>query len=197
MIITGFSRIDTVTVPDRFMSVIRISDSGIEADIQDIKAKLEEDKESLDYLCVTADTDPLEYPDLYKAIKQVRPKGLKVLICTDCRDPSVLDDLIGAGYANAANIIIGNEITDQQMSCIDLIRDNGCKYSVTLNAIEHDRDSVLRIAMKLEGCSMFILRQDRAKPLDRNRMSELSGAARTCTWNVRMNRSPDEILQFR
>ena len=78
------------------MSVIRISE-GQEVDLDDIRSKLEADKESLDYLGVSSETDPLDYPELYKMIKSVRPKGLKVLLVTDCRDPVALDDLVGAG----------------------------------------------------------------------------------------------------
>ncbi|MBQ7620888.1 MAG: hypothetical protein IJV02_00540, partial [Candidatus Methanomethylophilaceae archaeon] len=81
-------------MPDKFMSVIRISD-GQGIDIDDIRTKLEADKDSLDYLGVSSDTDPLDYPDLYKMIKSVRPRGMKVLIITDCRDASAFDDLIG------------------------------------------------------------------------------------------------------
>ena len=184
MPITGFSRIDTVTVPDKFMSVIRISD-GEETDIEDIRSKLETDKDSLDYLGVTSETDPLDHPDLYRMIKSVKPRGLKVLIITDGRDPANFDDLVGAGYAHAADLLIGQMITDEQRRCISILKDNGCKFAVTLKAAEHDADSVSSIAEECKGCSMFIFRQDKAKPLNRNEMSPLVSAAKGCTWNVK------------
>ncbi len=166
------------------MSVIRVS-GGQEADIEDIRTKLEADKDSLDYLGVSSDTDPLDFPDLYKMIKSVRPKGLKVLIVTDGRDPVAFDDLVGAGYAHAADILIGREMTDEQKRCISILKDNGCRFAVTVNVKDHDEDSLKSVADGCDGCSMFILRQDKIKPLGRNEMSLLIAAAKSCTWNVK------------
>jgi hypothetical protein len=166
------------------MSVIRVSE-GPEADIEDIRSKLEIDRDSLDYLGVASDTDPLDFPDLYRLIKDVRPKGLKVLIITDGRDPANLDDLVGAGYAHAADLLIGREMTEDQRRCISILKDNGCRFAVTVNARDHDEGSLRAVAGGCGGCSMFILRQDRAKPLNRNEMSPLISAAKSCTWNVK------------
>ena len=166
------------------MSVIRISE-GQEVDLDDIRSKLEADKESLDYLGVSSETDPLDYPELYKMIKSVRPKGLKVLLVTDCRDPVALDDLVGAGYVDATDLLIGKEITDSQVRCISILKENGCKFAVTVNARDHDVDSLATIADECKGCSMFILRQDKVKPLTRSEMSPLVAVAKSCTWNVK------------
>jgi len=166
------------------MSVIRVSD-GPEIDIEDIRSKLETDKESIDYLGVSSDTDPLDFPDLYRMIKDVKPRGLKVLIITDGRDPSNFDDLIGAGYAHTADILIGKEITEEQRRCISILNDNRYKFAVTVNAWEHDSDSISAIAKECDGCCMFIFRQNKAKPLNRNEMSPLTSAAKACTWNVK------------
>lgn len=186
MPITGFSRIDTVTVPDKFMSVIRINDGeGIDTD--DIRSKLEADKASVDYLGVASDTDPLDFKDLYKLIRDVRPKGMKVMLITDCRDPVAFDDLVGAGYTHAADILVGTEVTDAQRQCMGILRDNKCRFAVTVQAKEHDRDSLTAVAKECDGCSIFIIHQDRLKPVDRNAMSQLNAAAKTCTWNVRIN----------
>lgn len=182
--ITSFSRIDTVTVPDKFMSVIRISE-GQEANIDDIRCKLETDKDSLDYLGVSSDTDPLEFPDLYKMIKSVRPKGLKILLITDGRDPVAFDDLVGAGYTHAADLLIGKEMNHSQLRCISVLKDNGCRFAVTVAAKDHDADSLSAIADRCKGCSMFILKQDKTKPLSKSEMSPLIAAAKSCTWNVR------------
>ena len=166
------------------MSVIHVSD-GAESDIDSIISILESDKGSIDYLGVSSDTDPLAFPDLYKMIKQVRPRGLKVLIITDGRDPGNLDDLIGAGYVHTADLLVGKKITDAQRKCISILNDNGCKYAVTVNAWEHDENSISAIAEECEGCCMFLFRQDRLKPLNRNEMSPLTAAAKRCTWNVK------------
>ncbi len=166
------------------MSVIHVSD-GAESDIDSIISILESDKGSIDYLGVSSDTDPLAFPDLYKMIKQVKPRSLKVLIITDGRDPGNLDDLIGAGYAHTVDLLVGKEITDAQRKCISILNDNGCKYAVTVNAWEHDENSISAIAEECEGCCMFLFRQDRLKPLNRNEMSPLTTAAKRCTWNVK------------
>ncbi len=166
------------------MSVIRVSE-GQEIDIEDIRTKLETDKDSLDYLGVASDTDPLDHPELYKIIKSVRPKGMKVLIITDCRDPTAFDDLVGAGYAHAADIIIGKELTDSQRRCISILKDNKCKFAVTVSARDHDESSLRAVAEGCDGCSMFILKQDKVKPLSRSEMSPLIAAAKNCTWNVK------------
>jgi len=166
------------------MSVIRIS-GGQGIDTEDIRTKLETDKDSLDYLGVSSDTDPLDYPDLYKMIKSVRPRGMKVLIITDCRDASAFDDLIGAGYAHAADILIGKELTDSQRRCISILKDNKCRFAVTVNVKDHDEDSLRAVADGCDGCSMFILKQDKVKPLSKSEMSPLVAAAKSCTWNVK------------
>ena len=182
--ISEFRRIDTVTVPDRFMSVIKVSESG-GADIEDIREKLESDKDSLDYLAVISDTDPLDFDDLYRTIKSVRPKGLKVMIVTDGRNPGILDDLVGAGYAHAMDLLIGREITREQKECIELILDNRCKFAITLKARDHDENSVSTIAKACRGCSMVIFKQDRSDPLKGSDMSKLTSAAKACSWNVK------------
>jgi len=185
MPIVGFSRIDTVTVPDKFMAIVRVSESGEGVDTDGILSVLEKDKSDLDYLGIIGEEDPLDIPDLYRLIKSVKPRGLKVLIVTRGESPTNLDDLIGAGYAHAADILIGKEVTGDQMRCIELLKDNGCKYAVTLRPGEHDENSVRKIAELVDGCSMFIFRQDRDKPLSRSEMSPLIAAAKTCTWNVK------------
>ena len=166
------------------MSVIHVSE-GADSDIDNIISILESDKGSIDYLGVASDSDPLAFPDLYKMIKQVKPRGLKVMIITDGRDPGNLDDLIGAGYAHTLDLLIGREITDDQRRCISILNDNGLKYAVTVNAWEHDKDSISAIAKECDGCCMFIFRQDKSKPLNRNEMSPLTSAAKACTWNVK------------
>jgi len=181
-----FARIDTVTVPDKFMSVLYVSDNGEEVDLGSVRTQLAEDKESLDYLGIASDSDPLAFPDIYRIIKDVRPRGLKVLIITDGRDPRVMDDLIGAGYAHAADMIIGRSITAEQSECMDLLRDNGCRFAVTVDASEHDEDSLKAVADACGGCSMFILKQNKDKPLKKSEMSSLSKVAKKCTWNVRI-----------
>ena len=187
MHITGFSRIDTVTVPDKFMAVIHLSEDGEEADADQIRTTLETDKESLDYLGVDSDSDPLSSQETYKLIKSVKPRGMKVLIVTDGRDPSILDDLVGAGYVHAANILIGKSLTDEQKDCIEILKDNGCKFAITLNAKEHDADSVKAVGDQCKGCSMIVFRQDRKDPLKKSEMSSLVSAAKGCTWNVKTN----------
>ena len=184
--ISGFTRIDTVTVPDKFMSIIDVSDSG-KCDIEEIRTILERDKDSLDYLGVRSDTDPLDIPDLYKDIKSVKPRGMKVLLISDGHRPEVLDDLVGAGYVHAMDILIGRELTTEQSGCIDILTDNKCRYAVTVNTADHDEESVSAIAGRCEGCSMFILRIDRKRPIGKSELSKMTTVAKRCTWNVRIS----------
>ena len=184
MRISKFSRIDTVTVPDKFMSVIRIDDGEPEG-LTEIKGMLEADKDSLDYLGVASDTDPLDHPDIYKIIKEVKPKGLKVMLVTDGRDPTVLDDLIGAGYTHAVDLLIGREVTPEQSRCMSIAKDNGCKFAITVEAKDHDGDSLSAVALSCKDCSMVVIKQDKTKPLSKSDMSKLVTAAKKCTWNVR------------
>ena len=146
---------------------------------------LESDKDSLDYLGVASDTDPLDFPDLHRIIRSVRPKGLKVLVITDGRDPAVLDDLVGAGYVHAADLLVGRKMTDPQRRCASILRDNGCWFAVSVDAKDHDGGSLRAMADGCRGCSMFILRQDRTRPLSRSEMSPLVSAAKNCSRNVR------------
>ena len=182
--ISGFSRIDTVTVPDRFMAVITVSDNG-DMDENDISGILENDKSSLDYLGIRSDSDPLLIPDLYRTIKSVKPKGMKTMLISSGSNPAALDDLVGAGYVHAMDILVDKEITDEQIRCMSILEDNGCKYAVSVNAADHDEESIRSIAVRCKGCSMFILRLDRNRPVKKGDLSALTGAAKSCTWNVR------------
>lgn len=182
--ITGFTRIDTVTVPDRFMAVVTVSDSeGM--DPEEIKAVLESDKASLDYLGVRSDSDPLMFPDLYKNIKSVRPKGMKVMLISQGSDPDALDDLVGAGYVHAMDILVDRGITEEQRRCMSILEDNGCRYAITIKAADHDDESVRRMASDCKGCSMFIIRLEKDRPVKKGDLSALTGAAKAVTWNVR------------
>ena len=182
--ISAFSRIDTVTVPDKFMAVITVSDSD-DLDHDEILSVLEKDKESLDYLAVKSDSDPLEFPDLYKTIKSVKPKGMKVMLISNGCDPTALDDLVGAGYVHAMDILIGERVTEEQKECISILEDNKCKYAVTVNANDHNEDSIHDLSKYVKSCSMFILKMDKNKPMKKSELSVLSSAAKSCTWNVR------------
>ena len=186
MLISRFDRIDTVTVPDKFMSVITVGEGDFE-ERPDLKEKLEADKDSLDYLAVKAETDPLDHPDLYKIIKAERPKGLKVLIVTDGRDPAILDDLIGAGYAHAIDLLVGRSLTEKQAECMRIATDNGCRYAVTVKAKDHNEDTLSEISGSCKGCSMFIISQDKKDPVSKSDMSKLATAAKKATWNVKYN----------
>ncbi len=186
MIITGYTKIDTVTVPDWYTSVIHVSEEGTALDPEEIRADLEKDKESLDYISITSDTDPLDHPDLYNVIKGIKPRGMRVLLTTDGRDPAVLDDLVGAGYAHAANLLIGDSMTEGQIQCVEILKDNGCRFAITLDPTEHSEDSVRTLAGQVKGCAMIIFKQDRKRPLSKKEMEPLIRSARTCTWNVKV-----------
>lgn len=175
-----------MTVPDKFMSVIIVSSEGDSVDTDDIRSCLEKDKESLDYLGVSSDTDPLDFPDLFKAIKQVRPRGLDVILITDGRDPAVLDDTIGAGYAHAADILLGRAVTEEQLQCLEILRDNRCRFALTVNACDHNEDSIGSLVKECGKCNMFIVRQDKKKPADASMMSKLVSAAKKSSWNTRV-----------
>jgi len=166
------------------MSVIHVNE-GDEADIEDIKAKLSEDAGTLDYLGVVSDSDPLDFPELYKMIKSVRPRGLKVMLVTEGCSPTILDDLIGAGYIHALDLIVNKELGEEQKRCIEIAKDNRCEFAITIPARSHSTDSISAMAPYCKGCFMFIIKQDRTDPLKKNEMSPLVTAAKGATWNVR------------
>ncbi len=134
---------------------------------------------------IRSDDDPLRVSDLHKIIKAVKPKGLDVVIVTKGSDPSSLDDLVGAGYVHSMDLLIGKEPDEDQLKCIAVMKDNRCRFAVTIEASEHDRDSIEALEKSCKGCSMFIIRTDRNKPLKRNELSALTSAAKKITWNVR------------
>lgn len=182
--ISSFTRIDTVTVPDVFMSIITVSESN-DLDCNEIQSVLEKDKDSIDYLGVRSDSDPLEFPDLYRAIKSVKPKGLKVMLISNGCNPETLDDLVGAGYVHSMDILIGHKLTEEQKECMTILEDNKCKFAVTVNASEHDEGSIRQLSKDVKGCFMFIIRTDKNKPLKKSELSALTSAAKASTWNVR------------
>ena len=111
---------------------------------------------------------------------------MDVLLVTDGRNPAILDDTIGAGYAHAANIILGRAVTDEQLQCIDILRDNRCRFALTVTASDHDEDSIASIVERCGKCNMFVIRQDKKKPTDASTMSKLMSKAKKSSWNVKV-----------
>jgi len=184
--VSSFSRIDTVTVPDVFMSVVRVSDGDGEYDAGAIASSLESDKDSIDYLAVTSDSDPLCFPELYRLIKTIRPKGIKVMIVTDGREPSVLDDLIGAGYAHAIDLKVGKELTDAQKECVRIAEDNGCQLIVTIDLDGHNEATISDVSKSVKWCKTVVLKQVKNHPLKKSEISVLMSAVKRHIWNVKL-----------
>ncbi len=185
--VSSFSRIDTVTVPDVFMSVAYVSDGEDDYDADSIKTLLETDRDSIDFLAIASDSDPLCFPELYKLIKSIRPSGIKVVIITDGRNPSVLDDLIGAGYAHAVDLKVGAELTDTQKECIRISEENGCQLTLTIDLSEHNEESVIPIVKSAKGCKRVVLKQVKNNPLKKSELSAISAAIKHYIWDVKLS----------
>lgn len=175
-----------MTVPDVFMSVAKVSEGEGAFDTEGIKAILETDRDSIDYLAITSDTDPLCFSELYKLIKAIRPSGLKVMVVTNGMEPSVLDDLIGAGYIHAVDLKVGKELTEPQMRCIDIACENRCNLILTIDLAGHNEVSISDIVKSAKNCKTVVLKQVKNAPLKNSELSAIVAIVKRHIWNVKL-----------
>ncbi len=160
MFISGFSRIDTVIWPGKYLSVVNVTDEdGMGEDVSRIREILHRDRDSLDGVLFTSDRDPESIPGFHRIVREVRPDGMQVIVRTSGRNPASLDDLIGAGYVNTVIFRFDDVPDDDQIASMDIVRHNDAGFHVDV-VLDPDRistEDVVGIATSSKGHERFTL----------------------------------------
>ena len=152
---------DSLLCPPMFISVAYIDDGEDDGSVEAAASKLLADRESLDAVAFSSDcTDLLGMPGAYRAMKTIKPAKLKSMIVTEGRDRDVLDDLMGAGYADMAMVRIRGRISEEQRSTLEFLEDYGYWYGVTAEMVPGitDESAMREIADASAGCKKFLIR---------------------------------------
>lgn len=159
--ISSFSRIDTVTWPGKYLSVVRVNDGeGDGENMTEVANTIRGDKDSIDaVLLIMNDGDPETVPGIHRFIKAIVPPRMPLIMLTSGTDPSALDDLVGAGYVNRVAFRFTAAPSKEQEASLDRIRDSDAEFCVccVLDPSRMSSKDVEHIADASEGSGEFIL----------------------------------------
>lgn len=172
MHISGFTRINTQIRPGAELAVIHLDDGDDDGiSCGSIRTTVSEIKDSISGIAVdSCGSDPLLYSNLYVLLKEISVPHVNLMLMTQGSDPANLDDVVGAGYVNFLDLEINSPISESQMRCIDVMRDNGCHYMVTIAVSKgsFDADSLHRTVMQMRDARHVVIRNSR----DKNALSQ-------------------------
>ena len=179
MHISGFTRINTQIRPGAELAVIHLNDGdGDGIPCENIRATVSEIKDSISGIAVdSCGSDPLLCSDLYVILKGLSVPHVGLMLMTQGSDPVNLDDVVGAGYVEFLDLEINSPISESQMRCIDVMRDNGCHYMVTITVSKDsfDEDSLHRTVMQMRDARHVVIRNIRDKnALTQKELTELT-----------------------
>ncbi len=184
MLISKFSRIDTVTFPGKYHSVIELSEECENGqNMAEIANTVRLDRNSLDgVIFVGGDVDILRIKDVHKAIREIRPAGLEIVISTSGVDPVILDDLIGAGYAGHVLFSFDQLPDADQRRSVEVTRRSDAKFSVriTLDPEKMSPDALTDTAEVVRGAdSITLIRHESATKGKSYKKNELTSMAKS------------------
>lgn len=179
MRIAGFTRISTQIRPGAELAVVHLDDGDVDSMAKDeLREVILSIRDSISGIAVDSfGSDPLSYPNLYMLLKDIAVKGVDVMLSTGGSDHMNLDDLVGAGYVDSINLILDAPITDSQLKCIQVMRDNGSRYMVTITVAKgaFDSDSMSGTVRCMHDSRHVVIRNSRGPgALDRKDMAELT-----------------------
>lgn len=161
MFITRFDRIDTVSWPGKYLSVVHVSDGDGEGkNANEIANTIRNDKDSIDSIMIVSDDcDPETIPHLYRFIGDIRPSRMPVILVTSGSDSAAINDMVGAGYVNRVSFRFEDFPTQHQLDCVDDIRGSDIQFmvAVVLDPRKMNSEDILRIAELTRGHDEFVL----------------------------------------
>lgn len=182
MQITRFSRIDTVMWPGKYLSVVEVSaDDGETENINEVANIIRGDSDSIDAILVQASKgDAASIPGIHTLIREIRPPHMSVILVTDGRNPSGMDDLIGASYVDHVAFRFEDVPNADQQRSIAIARINRVDFfaGVLMDPGTMPPEKVLKIAEMTEGHMEFILLLPPA-PLACYRKKDLNALAKS------------------
>jgi hypothetical protein len=163
--IRRFIGINSLIRPGHELAELQIGDDG-DVSTESVRARLESVSRTMDGMAVSSmDSDPLSYPDLFKLLKEIRVPGLEITLISQGSSPSNLDDLVGAGYVAFLNLVLDSPISDDQCECLDVMRDNGRQFmvSITLGKGVFDEDSLASTCRMFKDAKHVVIRNGKGK----------------------------------
>jgi hypothetical protein len=160
-----FIGINSLIRPGHELAELQIGDDG-DVSTESVRARLESVSRTMDGMAVSSmDSDPLSYPDLFKLLKEIRVPGLEITLISQGSSPSNLDDLVGAGYVAFLNLVLDSPINDDQCKCLDVMRDNGRQFmvSITLGKGVFDEDSLASTCRMFKDAKHVVIRNGKGK----------------------------------
>jgi hypothetical protein len=194
MFISGYTRMDTTIRPGSYLSVVRVSrGEGKGHPLDEVAAAVRADIDVIDGVAVRSeDSDPLSMPGLYTVLKRLKLPGRDLMLMTEGRGYSDLDDLVGAGYVNYVDLLADGPLDKEQKDCLRLLKNCGCPFmvTVTLTPGRISESSLKELAADIEGSKHLVLRTDKkpaaGKAFGEKEAASLANSVRRMAKDVRL-----------
>lgn len=160
MYISKFSRIDTVTWPGKYLSVVCLSEEGPGENIAEVANTIRNDKDSIDaVLLMKDDGDAESIPNIHAFLKQFRTPMVPTVLITSGFDTSALSDIVGARYVDRVAFRLDGVPGAEQTRSIEMMRSYDVPFVIcpVLNPNRITSEEVIEIAKRTPGHKEFIL----------------------------------------
>ena len=183
MRIANFRRTDTVSLPGLYLSSVGVStDDGPGVNETEVANSINGDKDSLDGILFRGvETDVLEVDGIHKLIRVLRPPHARCIIETNGSRPIVLDDLVGAGYADIVSFVFDRYPKKCQLDSMRIARDGDCRFAVTV-VTEPQRltvEDVLDLGDHIKGAMLLQIKRSSEPGALQYKKSEISSLAKS------------------
>lgn len=183
MRIANFRRTDTVSLPGLYLSSVGVSpDDGPGVNETEVANSINGDKDSLDGILFRGvETDVLEVDGIHKLIRVLRPPHARCVIETNGSRPTVLDDLVGAGYADIVSFVFDRYPKKCQLDSMRIARDGDCRFAVTV-VTEPQRltmEDVLDLGDHIKGAMLLQIKRSSEPGAIQYKKSEISSLAKS------------------
>lgn len=183
MRIANFRRTDTVSLPGLYLSSVGVSpDDGPGVNETEVANSINGDKDSLDGILFRGvETDVLEVDGIHRLIRVLRPPHARCVIETNGSRPTVLDDLVGAGYADIVSFVFDRYPKKCQLDSMRIARNGDCRFAVTV-VTEPQRltmEDVLDLGDHIKGAMLLQIKRSSEPGALQYKKSEISSLAKS------------------
>lgn len=183
MRIANFRRTDTVSLPGLYLSSVGVSpDDGPGVNETEVANSINGDKDSLDGILFRGvETDVLEVDGIHKLIRVLRPPHARCVIETNGSRPTVLDDLVGAGYADIVSFVFDRYPKKCQLDSMRIARDGDCRFAVTVvtDPQRLTMEDVLDLGDHIKGAMLLQIKRSSEPGALQYKKSEISSLAKS------------------
>ena len=183
MHIANFRRTDTVSLPGLYLSSVDVSpDDGPGVNEAEVANTIQGDRDSIDGILFRGTgADVLEIEGIHRLIRSLRPPHAKCVIETCGSVPSVLDDLVGAGYADIVSFVFDRYPKKCQLDSMKIARDGDCRFAVTV-IMEPQRmtvEDVLDLGDRIKGAMVLMIKRSAEPGALQYKKNEISSLAKS------------------